>query len=118
LLDHQVPLAAATLQRLKVHGRIADNFADAPIEIVRWPARDRRPADPNTGDQGGATGGIFSYCWNREVLHAGNRPVGDSYPLRWSRDPREASRTAAIPDRSQGLTWRANGARPVGDAAL
>jgi len=33
---------------------------DCRIEIVRWPAPGTRPVDPDTGDQGGTTEGVFA----------------------------------------------------------
>ena len=38
---------------------------DCVIEIVRWPAQGTRPVDPDTGDQGGTTEGVFVSEWER-----------------------------------------------------
>jgi hypothetical protein len=108
LTTHDVPLVAATPRSLEGYGRIVENFADAAIEIVRWPAQGWRPVDPDTGDQGGTTEGIFSFWWQGEVLYGRNEAVGDSYLIGWCRDPREASETATDPDRSRVLVWHAN----------
>jgi len=105
---HQVPLVRATAEALEGYGRLAPSFAAEPIEIVRWPAQGWRPVDPDTGDQGGTTEGTFSFWWQGEVLYGRNEAVGDSYLLGWCRDPREASATAARPDRSRVLIWHAN----------
>jgi len=105
---HEVPLVVATPESLRGYGRIVDNFADETIEIVRWPAQGWRPVDPDTGDQGGTTEGVFSFWWKGEVLYGRNEAVGDSYLLGWSRDPREASETAADPDRSRVFIWHVN----------
>ncbi len=105
---HEVPLVAATPETLKGYGRIVHDFATAEIEIVRWPAQGWRPVDPDTGDQGGTAEGVFSFWWQGEVLYGRNDAVGDSYLLGWSRDPQEASETAANPDRSRVLIWHAN----------
>jgi ureidoglycolate hydrolase len=42
------------------------------------------------------------------VLYGRNDAVGDSYLIGWSRDPSEASETAAAPDRARVLVWHAN----------
>ena len=112
LVVHRLP------QNLKGCGRFVANFANAPIEAVRWPAWGWSPVDPDTGDQVCAVEGILSPWREREILCGGNRPVDDSYRLRRSREPRDASETAANPDRSQVSPRRANRALPVGDAAL
>jgi hypothetical protein len=105
---HTVPVVTATAESLKGYGRPVADFAAEPIEIVRWPAQGWRPVDPDTGDQGGTTEGIFSFWWQGEVLHGRNDAVGDSYLIGWCRDPAEASEDAAAPDRSQVLLWHVN----------
>ncbi len=105
---HEVPLVRGTAESLEGYGRLVSDYANEPIEIVRWPAQGRRPVDPDTGDQGGVTEGTFSFWWRGEVLYGRNEAVDDSYQLGWSRDPSEASETAANPDRSRVLIWHAN----------
>jgi ureidoglycolate lyase len=105
---HEVPLVEATAQSLEGYGRIVDSFTGAPVEIVRWPAQGWRPVDPDTGDQGGTTEGIFSFWWKGDMLHGRNDAVGDSYLLGWSRDPREASEDAVDADRSRIFVWHSN----------
>ena len=78
------------------------------MEIVRWPALGWRPIDPNTGDEGGTTEGIFSFWWKGEVLYGRNEAVGDAYLLGWSRDPAKASETVTSPDRSRVMIWHVN----------
>ena len=56
---HETPLVAATAQSLEGYGRLVDDPKSFPIEIVPWPAQGWRPIDPNTGDQGGVTEGLF-----------------------------------------------------------
>jgi ureidoglycolate lyase len=105
---HELPLVEATAESLKGYGHPVDDFASAKIEIVRWPAQGWRPVDPDTGDQGGTTEGVFSFWWEGEELHGRNDAVGDSYLIGWSRDPAEASADAPSPDRSRVLIWHAN----------
>jgi hypothetical protein len=106
--SHEVPVVEATPETLKGYGRIVHDFAGAEIEIVRWPAQGWRPVDADSGDQAGTTEGTFAYYWKGEVLFGRNDAVGDSYEIGWSRDPRQASQSAAAPDRSQVLVWHAN----------
>lgn len=98
----------ATPESLEGYGHLVDDFASEPIEIVRWPAQGWRPVDPDTGDQGGTTEGIFSFWWKGEVFYGRNEAVKDSYLIGWSRDPREASEEAADPERSQIYIWHVN----------
>jgi ureidoglycolate lyase len=105
---HEIEIVEATPANLRGYGRIERDFASAQIEIVRWPAQGWRPVDPDTGDQGGTTEGIFSFQWKGEVLYGRNDAVGDSYLIGWSREPALASESAAQPDRSRVLVWHAN----------
>ena len=105
---HEVTILEATPATLDGYGRMVSDFASAEIEIVRWPAAGWRPVDPDTGDQGGTTEGVFSFHWRGEVLYGRNDAVGDSYLIGWSRDPSEASETTAEPERSRVLVWHAN----------
>jgi hypothetical protein len=103
-----IEIVEATPENLEGYGRIERDFASAKIEIVRWPAQGWRPVDPDTGDQGGTTEGIFAFEWKGEVLYGRNDAVGDSYLIGWSREPEFASESAAHPDRSRVLVWHAN----------
>jgi hypothetical protein len=105
---HEIEIVEATPANLEGYGRIERDFASAQIEIVRWPAQGWRPVDPDTGDQGGTTEGIFSFRWKGEVLYGRNDAVGDSYLIGWSREPALASESAPQPDRSRVLVWHAN----------
>jgi ureidoglycolate lyase len=85
---HEVPVVEATPETLKGYGRIETDFPSARIEITRWPQQGWRPID--------------------EVLYGRNDAVGDSYLIGWSRNPVEASETAAAPERARVLVWHAN----------
>jgi hypothetical protein len=89
-------------------GRLVDDAAAFPIEIVRWPAQGRRPVDENSGDQGGVTEGLFEFAWRGQTLFASNHAVGDSYLFGWSAWPEEASSEGPAAARDQSLIWRAN----------
>ena len=105
---HETPLVAATAHSLEGYGRLVDNPKNFPIEIVPWPAQGWRPIDPNTGDQGGVTEGLFEFCWKGETLYARNHAVGDSYLFGWSNWPEEATAECGARKRERALIWRAN----------
>jgi hypothetical protein len=105
---HETPLVAATPQSLEGYGRLVDDPRNFPIEIVRWPAQGWRPIDPNSGDQGGVTEGLFEFHWKGETLYARNHAVGDSYLFGWSNWPEEATVERTARPRERALIWRAN----------
>jgi ureidoglycolate lyase len=110
---HETPVVLATDATLKGYGCLVDDPKTFPIEIVPWPAQGWRAIDPNTGDQGGVTEGLFEFCWRGETLYARNNAVGDSYLFGWSNGPEEAAAYAAAGAaapraRERALIWRAN----------
>jgi ureidoglycolate lyase len=108
LPHHEPRLVRATAESFAGYGTIVNDPDNHKVEIVRWPAQGWRPVDPNTGDEGGTTEGIFSFWWKGEVLYGRNEAVDDSYLLGWSRDPAKASETARSPDRSRVMIWHVN----------
>ncbi len=104
----ELPLVAANAETLEGYGRLVDDYAACEIEIVTWPAQGWRPVDPDTGNEGGTTEGVFEFWWQGEVLHGRNHAVDDSYLLGWSRRPEEASEEAEAPERGRVLLWHAN----------
>ena len=105
---HETPLVAASAESLAGYGRLVGNPETFPIEIVPWPAQGWRPIDPNTGDQGGVTEGLFEFQWQGETLYARNNAVGDSYLFGWSTWPEEAATAGSGKNRERALIWRAN----------
>jgi ureidoglycolate lyase len=105
---HEPRLVRATAESFADYGTIVTDPDNHKVEIVRWPALGWRPIDPNTGDEGGTTEGIFSFWWKGEVLYGRNEAVGDAYLLGWSRDPAKASETVTSPDRSRVMIWHVN----------
>jgi ureidoglycolate lyase len=105
---HETPLVAATAESLAGYGCLVDDPQAFPIEIVPWPPQGWRPIDPNTGDQGGVTEGLFEFSWKGETLYARNNAVGDSYLFGWSNWPEEAAATRQHKKRERALIWRAN----------
>jgi ureidoglycolate lyase len=108
LPTHQPRLVRATAESLAGYGTIVTDPDHHKVEIVRWPAQGWRHVDPDTGDEGGTTEGVFSFWWKGEVLYGRNEAVNDAYLLGWSKDPAKASETTANPDRSQVLIWHVN----------
>jgi hypothetical protein len=104
---HDTPLVRATTESLAGYGLLVDDPKSFSIEIVPWPAQGWRRIDPNTGDQGGVTEGLFEFCWKGETLYARNNAVGDSYLFGWSTWPEEAAREPGKA-RERALIWRAN----------
>jgi ureidoglycolate lyase len=105
---HETPVVVATDASLKGYGCLVDDPKSFPIEIVPWPAQGWRAIDPNTGDQGGVTEGLFEFCWKGETLYARNNAVGDSYLFGWSNWPEDAATGPTGRVREHALIWRAN----------
>ena len=86
-----MPVVEATDAALRGYGRLVDDPADCPIEIVRWPSTGRRPVDADTGDQGGTTEGVFVSEWRGDILYGRNEAVGGHYILAYAELPEAAS---------------------------
>ncbi len=104
----ETPLIRATAESLAGYGLLVSDPDRHPVEIVRWPARGWRKVDPDTGDEGGTTEGLFAFWWQGDVLFGRNEAVGDSYLLGWSRDPAAATDTQPSAERDRVLLWHAN----------
>jgi len=102
-----MPVVAATAQSLAGYGRLVDDPSDCKIEIVRWPARGTRPVDPDTGDQGGTTEGVFVSEWRGDILYGRNEAVGGHYVLAYAKAPEHARTDHDEPPRHM-LLWHAN----------
>lgn len=107
---HELTLVEATTASLEGYGLLVDDPEACAIEIVRWPAQGRRPVDPDTGDQGGTTEGIFKFYWQGQTLHAHNTsvPNQNEYVLGWSCEPRAATDDPVPAPRDNVLMWHAN----------
>jgi len=103
----RMPVVAASAESLAGYGRLVDNPAECLVEIVRWPARGRRPVDANTGDQGGTTEGVFVSDWQGDILYGRNEAVGGDYILAYATAPESARTDHAEPPRRM-LLWHAN----------
>lgn len=106
---HEIPLVEATAESLHGFGTLVTDPQTCEIEIVRWPAQGWRPVDPDTGDQGGTTEGVFDFQWDGATLRAHNASVvaQNTYVLGWSCDPQSVTQVAEQP-RERALMWHAN----------
>lgn len=66
----RISLVKATAESLDGFGKLVDDYASTKIEIVTWPAQGWRPIDPNTGNEGGTTEGIFKFRWKGGIAWA------------------------------------------------
>ena len=94
---HKVPAIRATDESLKGYGCLVDDPGAVEIEITHWPAPGWRPVDPDTGDEGGTTEGVFDAAWKGDVLHGINDAVGGHHVLGWSAEDPATARTRLPP---------------------
>jgi hypothetical protein len=97
----------ATPETLQGYGRLVDDPAECQLEIVRWPAQGRRPVDPDSGDQGGTTEGIFVSEWRGDILYGRNEAVDGHYILGYAKLP-ELARTDHTDAPRRVMLWHAN----------
>jgi ureidoglycolate lyase/seryl-tRNA synthetase len=103
----RMPVVDATPESLLGYGRLIDDPAACRVEIVRWPARGRRPVDADTGDQGGTTEGVFVSEWQGDILYGRNEAVAGHYILGYGEAPEVARTDHADPPR-RVILWHAN----------
>jgi Ureidoglycolate lyase len=102
-----MPIVNATPQALQGYGRLVDDPEQCRIEIVRWPAQGTRPIDPDSGDQGGTTEGIFVSEWRGDILYGRNEAVDGRYILGYAQLPEDA-RTDHVQAPQRVMLWHAN----------
>jgi len=102
-----LPVVDATDDSLRHYGRLVSDPGECRIEIVRWPAQGTRPIDPDTGDQGGTTEGVFVSEWDGDILYGRNEAVGGHYILAYAVTPEQA-RTGHRESPRRMLLWHAN----------
>jgi hypothetical protein len=102
-----MPLVDATPDTVRGYGCLVDDADQCPIEIVRWPAQGSRSVDPNTGDQGGTTEGVFVSQWSGDILYGRNEAVSGHYVLAYGQSP-ELARADHDRSPSRMLLWHAN----------
>lgn len=101
-----MPVVEATDATLAGYGCMVRDPSYA-IEIVRWPAQGTRPVDPDTGDQGGTTEGVFVSEWRGDVLYGRNEAVDGHYILAYGTEPALAREDHSRPP-ARMLLWHAN----------
>ncbi len=103
----RMPVIDATEANLQDFGRLVQDPASCPVEIVRWPSQGARPVDEDTGNEAGTTEGVFVSAWNGDILYGKNEAVGGHYILAYATDPALARKGhARTPERM--LLWHAN----------
>jgi hypothetical protein len=103
-----MPGVVATDKSLEGYGNLVHESPESyPLEIVRWPAQGWRPVDPDSGDEGGSTEGIFVSEWKGDVLYGSNAAVGGHYVLGYAIEPEDADENHARKPESVML-WHCN----------
>jgi hypothetical protein len=102
-----MPVVDATNEALRGYGSLVDEPNACRIEIVRWPAQGRRPVDPDSGDEGGTTEGVFVSEWSGDILYGRNEAVAGHYVLAYGQPP-ELARTDHARPPQRMLLWHAN----------
>ena len=103
----RIPVVPATAAALEGYGRLVDDPDECAVEIVRWPARGRRPVDDDSGNEAGTTRGIFFSEWDGDVLFGRNEAVGGHYILAYAEAPEHAREDHGESPRRMML-WHAN----------
>lgn len=86
-----IPVVRASNEALSGYGQLVPSDPESfPIEIVRWPGQGWRPVDPDSGDEGGTTQGVFVSEWKGDVLYGRNAAVDGHYVLGYGKLPPEA----------------------------
>ena len=103
----RMPVVEATAAALDGYGCLVDDPAQCRIEVVRWPAQGSRSVDPDSGDEGGTTEGVFASEWKGDVLYGRNEAVGGHYILAYADDPTAADEKHDRPPERM-LLWHCN----------
>ena len=104
----EMPTIRGDDQSLQGFGKIVgDDYENHDIEIVRWPAQGWRPVDPDCGDEGGTTQGVFVSEWKGDVLYGSNEAVGGHYILGYAKSPELAEENHDHAPESVSL-WHCN----------
>jgi len=103
----RMPVVDATNATLEGFGSLVDDPTTCTVKIVRWPAQGWRPVDPDTGDEGGTTEGVFVSEWRGDILYGRNEAVGGHYILAYATEPGRADE-AHRRDPDVMLQWHAN----------
>ena len=71
----EIPIVEATAKSLAGYGHIVSDIDEVEIEIVRWPTQGHREVDPDSGNEGGTTEGLFICEWKGDILYGRNSAV-------------------------------------------
>ena len=102
-----IPIVEATAESLAGYGHIVSDTDEVEIEIVRWPAQGHREVDPDSGDEGGTTEGLFICEWKGDILYGSNSAVSGHYILGYGTEPKKADEHHTR-DPKTLLVWHAN----------
>jgi len=102
-----MPLVEATPATLAGYGCLIDAPDAVNVEIVRWPAQGWRQIDPDSGDEGGTSEGVFVSEWRGDVLYGNNEAVAGQYVLAYAVEPAQA-RECHFRTPLRMLLWHAN----------
>jgi hypothetical protein len=103
----RMPVVVADSENIAPYGLLVDQPDDVDIEIRRWPATGWRHVDPDSGDEGGTSEGVFLSEWKGDVLYGRNEAVDGHYILGYGCDP-AAAREHGKAEPSRVLLWHAN----------
>jgi hypothetical protein len=103
----RIPIVEASEKTLEGYGYLVEKPEEAIIEIVQWPAKSWRNVDPDTGDEGGTTEGIFAAEWKGDVLYGSNEAVSRNYTLGYRVNPENADESHQRPP-ERLMIWHAN----------
>ena len=102
-----IPIVEATAESLAGYGHIVSDMDEVEIEIVRWPAQGHREVDPDSGDEGVTTEGLFICEWKGDILYGRNSAVSGHYILGYGTEPKKADEHHTL-DPKTLLVWHAN----------
>lgn len=102
-----IPIVEAATGALAGHGNIVTDPVDIEIEIVRRPTRGPRPVDPDSGDEGETTEGVFISEWKGDILYDRNTAVDGHYAREYETEPALADEHHSRASKTL-LLWHAN----------
>ena len=103
----RIPIVQANEQSLSGYGCLVSDPDEVEIEIVRWPSVGKRPVDPDSGNEGGTTEGMFFCEWKGDILYGRNDAVDGHYVLGYGTEPKLASENHSNAPEIL-LLWHAN----------
>jgi len=102
-----MPVVDATDANLGGYGYLVSEPDNVRVEIVRWRSQGWRTVDPDSGDGGGTTEGVFLSEWKGQILFGHNEAVEGHYILAYANEPCLADVASDRPPEKM-LLWHAN----------